>query len=131
MTEIVSPRLVEYAQHHGIDLPSPFSGRLVVVVDDKYRVSIHVSNSSNEVLRYRLAALPSAGSQRDGVLLKVGTFAASMLSAHRASCVVDSREFSLWLQQVVQPEVSESLDESMASFVSAISIWVAELPRLA
>lgn len=129
MTEAASS-IINYAVNQGIELPNHFSDLLTVVIDDRHRVHLEVMTQTSVALRYRLADLPPNGAARDGVLLKIGRLAASTLSHYQAACVVDRREFSIWLQQVVELDEGDSIEQSMCQFMDALVLWVDELPRL-
>lgn len=124
------PLIANYAARHGISVPEPFHGRVTVVVDDKYRVHLQVTPKGAVVLLSRLSNVPAEGAARDEWLCQVGRLAIAGLSTYTAACVVDPRENSLWLQQVVTPSDEASLDESMGQFVNALSFWVGALQRL-
>lgn len=129
MNQPMHPMIADYVARHGIDVPVPFSGRLTVVVDERYRVHMESVAEGTVVLLSRLATLPPSGAVRDEWLLQVGMLALGTLSKYCAACVVDARETALWLQQIVRTTDSISLDESMGQFVNALSFWARALPR--
>lgn len=130
MTPKAHPLIVDYAARHDILVPQPFPGRLTVVVDDKYRVHLQATQQGAVVLLSRLVNVPVEGVTRDDWLCQVGSLAVGALSAYAATCVIDPRETSLWLQQLVAPSIDASMEESMAQFVNALSFWVGALERL-
>lgn len=130
MTHMTHPLIAAYAARHGIAVPEPFLGRVTVVVDDRYRVHLQATPKGAVVLLSRLASVPLEGATRDDWLCQVGSLAVAALSTYSATCVVDPRETSLWLQQVVTPSHEASMDESVGQFVNALSFWVSALERL-
>lgn len=130
MSQPIPALIADYVARHGINVPTPYSGRLTVVVDERYRVHMHTVGHDAVVLLCRLASLPPSGPVRDAWLMKAGTLAIGTLSSYAAACVVDPRELALWLQQIVQPDCGPSMDESLGQFVNALSFWAGALPRL-
>lgn len=127
---LMHPLIADYVARHGITVPQPFSGRVTVVVDDKYRVHIQVTPKGRLALLTRLATMPPPGGARDDWVLQVGKLAIGTLSAYPAACVVDPRETALWLQQVLPSSGEVSVEESMEQFVNALSFWAGALSRL-
>lgn len=124
------PMIADYVARHGIVAPTPFSGRLTIIIDDRYRVHMQAGPQDMVFLLCRLAPLPPKGALQEEWLLNVGKLAVGTLSRHSACCVVDQREVALWLQQAVQLGGDASIDESLGEFVNALSFWVSALPRL-
>ncbi|MCP1117103.1 type III secretion system chaperone family protein [Robbsia andropogonis] len=73
----------------------------VVVFDQRYRVEMIPCREGSVLLRGRLTLLPSPGTQRDAVLLRLGRLALWSANRYRAYCVVDAAARAAWLQRVV------------------------------
>jgi hypothetical protein len=129
MNRMSHPLISDYANRHGIPDTGRTDERLTVIVDDKYRVHLQPGPDGSVVLLSRLGVLPAPGPTREKWLYEVGKLAVGVLSKQAAACVVNSRDDTLWLQQVQPAATTPSLDEAIGTFANALSFWKGAMRR--
>ena len=108
-----------YAQQLGISADDrSVNEPLDMQVDDRYRLP-----QGGIVIVSRLRSLPDEEFDRDELLLRVSQMALGMMKEHASTCVVDSSERAIWLQQTVATNSTHEIDEAVGEFVNALAFW--------
>ena len=92
-------------------------------VDDRYRLRLRALPEGGIAIVSRLRTLPDAGKDRDELVLRVSQMALGMMKEHASTCVVDSSERAIWLQQTVATNSTHEIDEAVGEFVNALAFW--------
>jgi len=122
--------LTRYLARHHLEDAVRGDGRATLMIDDRWRIHMHDTDDGCVTVTARLCALPAAGNERDAWLDMLGRDAVGMMGAHASGCVIDAREESLWLQQMVWPDGDDAmLDEAVGQFANALSYWTAAVRR--
>lgn len=101
-------------------------GRVTIHVDDRYRVQVAIIHQICVALRARLVPMPATSIERDALIMDAGRWMQMLLPDYAATCVVDVRDDSLWLQQTVVANATiETFELAMASFVNVLAFWSA------
>lgn len=124
------PLIADFAIRRKVPLPEGGADRLTVIVDEKYRIHFYSLPNGSVAMCARLTHLPRPGNERDAFLQEVGKIAAGMLAENNPGCVVDQRETSLWLQQIIAQGEEVALDNAFGQFVNCLSFWTSVLERL-
>jgi len=132
MSASLHPLVSQYLARHHLQEAARTDGRATVLVDERWRVHLQGTAHGGVAITARLCALPEAGAGRDTWLEQLGRDALGMLREHPSGCVIDPREESLWLQQMVGSDAdNQGLDEAVGQFANALSYWTAALRRAA
>ena len=100
-------------------------GRVVLTVDDRYRVHIFPAPFARIALQAELLALPEhPDSLFDDLLLGLANTGAGMLGTSASTLCIDRKRQAVALQQSVALNANqETLQEAMADFVNALAFW--------
>ena len=113
-----------YAQQLGISADDrSVNEPLDMQVDDRYRLRLRGLPQGGIVIVSRLRSLPDEEFDRDELLLRVSQMALGMMKEHASTCVVDSSERAIWLQQTIATNSTHDVDEAVGEFVNALAFW--------
>ena len=123
--DTVSANLLQaYAQQLGMAAGDrSINEPLDMNVDDHYRLRLRALPEGGIAIVSRLRSLPDAGKDRDELVLRVSQMALGMMKEHASTCVVDSSERAIWLQQTVATNSTHEIDEAVGEFVNALAFW--------
>ena len=123
--DTVSANLLQaYAQQLGMATGDrSINEPLDMSVDDRYRLRLRALPEGGIAIVSRLRTLPDAGKDRDELVLRVSQMALGMMKEHASTCVVDSSERAIWLQQTVATNSTHEIDEAVGEFVNALAFW--------
>lgn len=123
--DTVSANLLQaYAQQLGMAAGDrSINEPLDMNVDDRYRLRLRALPEGGIAIVSRLRSLPDAGKDRDELVLRVSQMALGMMKEHASTCVVDSSERAIWLQQTVATNSTHEIDEAVGEFVNALAFW--------
>ncbi len=123
--DTVSANLLQaYAQQLGMATGDrSINEPLDMSVDDRYRLRLRALPEGGIAIVSRLRSLPDAGKDRDELVLRVSQMALGMMKEHASTCVVDSSERAIWLQQTVATNSTHEIDEAVGEFVNALAFW--------
>ncbi|QIL70564.1 type III secretion system chaperone [Diaphorobacter sp. HDW4B] len=123
--DTVSANLLQaYAQQLGMAAGDrSINEPLDMNVDDRYRLRLRALPEGGIAIVSRLRTLPDAGKDRDELVLRVSQMALGMMKEHASTCVVDSSERAIWLQQTVATNSTHEIDEAVGEFVNALAFW--------
>ena len=123
--DTVSANLLQaYAQQLGMAAGDrSINEPLDMSVDDRYRLRLRALPEGGIAIVSRLRSLPDAGKDRDELVLRVSQMALGMMKEHASTCVVDSSERAIWLQQTVATNSTHEIDEAVGEFVNALAFW--------
>jgi hypothetical protein len=97
-------------------------GRVVLTIDNKYRVHIFPAPHNRIALQSELVTLPDHPS--DDILLKLANTGAGLMQRHGSTLCIDRKREALVLQEVL-PAASdmETLQKVLADFANALDFW--------
>ena len=123
--DTVSANLLQaYAQQLGMAAGDrSINEPLDMNVDDRHRLRLRALPEGGIAIVSRLRTLPDAGKDRDELVLRVSQMALGMMKEHASTCVVDSSERAIWLQQTVATNSTHEIDEAVGEFVNALAFW--------
>lgn len=100
-------------------------GRVVLTLDQRWRVHLVPTAHARVALQSELLALPEQpGRTTDDALLYLAKVAAGLLRRHASSLAIDARRRALVLQQLVPATASlAELEDALADFTNALDIW--------
>lgn len=126
------PLIAQYVRRHGVADAVKENGQAVLLIDAKYRVTLSSDAAGWLVLLSRLAPLPDRTEARQRLCIDVALQATGLLSTYASTCVVDSEDSALWLQQTVPPgSTAVEVDDALADFVNALEVWMREFGDIA
>lgn len=100
-------------------------GRLVLTMDQRWRVQVLPAPQQRVALQAELITVPETPDSRtDDTLLRLCRMAAALLKEHASTLCIDARRQVLVLQQTV-PQASDvgTLEDALADFGNALSFW--------
>ncbi len=100
-------------------------GRLVLTLDQRWRVHVLPAPQQRVALQAELASVPQVPDRRtDDALLRLCRTAAALLKEHASTLCIDARRQALVLQQMM-PQASDvgTLEDALGDFVNALSFW--------
>jgi len=120
------PAVRSYASSIGM-APADFrgDGRLVLVVDDQYRVQLRPAPDGRILVSCALMDLGGlAPSQAEGLLVRLATWAAGLLRDHASGLAIEPGGTRLVLQQFLASscEIGD-LKTELEDFINVLSFW--------
>jgi len=115
-----------FVQSHRIPAESVRSdGRVVLTIDQRYRVNLAPAPHHRVALQSELLALPeSTYARTDEVLLRLTGIAAGTLQRHASTLCIDRKRQALMLQQLIAAGADlPALEDALADFVNALAFW--------
>ncbi|WP_374608959.1 CesT family type III secretion system chaperone [Diaphorobacter nitroreducens] len=100
-------------------------GRVVLTLDQRWRVHLLPAPQQRVALQAELIAVPEVPDRRtDDALARLCRTAAALLKEHAATLCIDTRRQALVLQQLV-PQAGDVgvLEQALGDFVNALSFW--------
>lgn len=120
------PVVRAFVQSHRIPADAIRSeGRVVLTVDDRWRVNLMPAPQQRVALQSELIAVPQPADRRtDDALFRLCRTAAGMAKDHASTLCIDTRRQALVLQQLVSQNADQrTLEDALADFVNALSFW--------
>ncbi|MGE0329480.1 MAG: CesT family type III secretion system chaperone [Ramlibacter sp.] len=120
------PAVRAFVQSHRLpsDAVRP-EGRVVLNIDQRWRVHLVSTAHMRVALQCELMALPEPTDRRtDDALLRLAKVAANLLQRRASSLAIDPRRRALVLQQLVSASATlADLEEALADFSNALEFW--------
>jgi hypothetical protein len=124
--------LQRYQTRHGLP-PSVFgpTGDMRVLLDGGIRISLSPGPHSAVLLDAPIGAFPREPILYSNAVRNVGVFAAGLMVASPACCVIDTSGYGLRLRQLLQGDQSGAdFDAAISLFASTCQTWREALPTL-
>ncbi len=120
------PAVRSYAASLGMP-PAEFraDGRLVLVVDDQYRVQMRPGPDGRILMTCALMDLGTLPpDQRDGLLVRLATWATGLMRDHASGLAAEPGASRLVLQQVLPSSCDlPCLEAELEDFINMVSFW--------
>lgn len=122
----VPPPVRAFVQRHRIPSASirP-DGRVVLSIDQHYRVQLIPAPHNRVAIQHELLALPDQESRAfDDLLLRLAKAACGLLQQHASTLSIDRRRQALVLQQTVEASADlAALEGALADFTNTLPFW--------
>ena len=122
----VPPVVRAFVHRHGIPSDSVRSdGRVVLTMDQHYRVQLMPAPHHRVALQHELLALPDQPTRgMDDVLLRLTQAAAGLLQQHAGTLCIDKKRQALVLQQTVAAGADlAALETALGEFTNTLAFW--------
>jgi len=122
----LAPVVRAFVQHHRIPTDSVRAdGRLVLTIDQRYRVHVLAAPHNRVALQSELLPLPEhADSRTDDILLRLAKTAAGLLQQHASTLCIDRKRQALVLQHTVAAGADvQALQDALADFSNVLAFW--------
>lgn len=125
-TALLAPVVRAFVDNHRIprDALRP-DGRLVLTIDERWRVHLLPAPHQRVALQSDLLALPEQPERHtDDLLARLGRMAAGLLQRHASTLCIDVQRNCLLLQQSVPASCElAALEDALADFCNALTFW--------
>src|SRR5258706_10194053 len=124
--DALAPVVRAFVQRHRIPAESVRAdGRVVLTIDQRYRVHLMAAPNNRVALQSELLALPEhADSRTDDHLLGLAKTAAGLLQRHASTLCIDKKRQALVLQQTLAAGADlAALQDALADFTNALAFW--------
>lgn len=100
-------------------------GRVVITVDERWRVHAQSAPHGRLALQSELLGLSEPPDARDAdALMRLAQAAAGLLQRHASTLCIDRSRQALVLQQLLPASATQAeLEEALADFTNALSFW--------
>jgi hypothetical protein len=122
----LAPVVRAFVQRHHIPTDSVRAdGRVVLTIDQRYRVHLMPAPHNRAALQSELLPLPEQAERRtDDLLLRLTKTAAGLLQRHPSTLAIDNKRQALVLQQTVAAGADlQALQDALADFANALAFW--------
>ena len=120
------PVVRAFVQRHGIPSASIRSdGRVVLTIDQHYRVQLMPAPHHRVAIQHELLALPDQPTRGfDDVLLRLAQAAAGLVQHHASTLCIDRKRQALVLQQSVAAGADlAALESTLGEFTNTLAFW--------
>jgi len=123
---LLPPAVQSFVRSHRIPADAVRAeGRVVLTVDQRWRVHVVAGPHHRVVLQSELLGTPEPPERRLGdLLLRLCKAAAGLLQEHASTLCIDPQRQALVLQQTLESGADQAaLEDALADFTNALAFW--------